>query len=118
MNTIFIAIGAFAIAALGGLYLLSHVLRDKETPKLVTLLHGLFAVAGVVLLIMGVMKGHGPVVPLAIFVVAALGGLTVVYFDLTGKKIPKWLAMMHGVIAVIGFVALLLFAFGGNNAPM
>lgn len=106
-------IALFALAAIMGMALLSYVLRDKETPKGIMIVHGLFAATGLVLLLSYVFGDKpGPVESAVLFVVAALGGFIMAARDLTGKKIPKWLAVAHGLIAVSGFVFLLLFTFG------
>jgi hypothetical protein len=115
MTTIYLAIAAFGIAALAGVYLLSLVLRDKETPKGFAMLHGVFAVTGLALLIGYCVKNTpGPILAIAIFSVAALGGLILIYRDITGNKVPKWLAIVHGLAAVTGYVTLLVFAFSGH----
>jgi hypothetical protein len=112
MEIIYAALATFGIAALGGIYLLSLVLREKETPKLVSAIHGLFAVSGLILLIVYCTKYQpGPGLSIGIFVVAALGGLILIYKDLTEKKVPKWLGIVHGLAAVTGYVTLLVFAF-------
>lgn len=106
------AIFIFALAALLGLYLLSFVLRKKDTPKGVAFTHGpLGAIGIVILLIYSVLYTPKPIVSLIIFIIAALGGFVLIYRDLTGKTLPRWLAITHGSIAVIGFLTLLIFAF-------
>jgi hypothetical protein len=50
-----------------------------------------------------------------LFVIAALGGFIMMARDVTGKSIPKWLAVVHGLLAVTGFVLLLVFAFNGHS---
>lgn len=107
------AIGLFALAALLGMFLLTFVLQGKETPKAVVFTHGpLAAIALVLLIIYALRSGPGPTESIVLFVVAAMGGFFMLYRDLTGKPIPKWLAVVHGLLAVSGFVLLLLFAFG------
>lgn len=112
MGTIYAAIAIFGMTAVAGMYLLTLVFRGKETPKAVSLIHGLLAVTGLVLLIV-YCTGHdpAPVESIVVFVIAALGGFVLIYKDLTGK-IPKWLGVAHGLIAVTGFILLLVFAFG------
>lgn len=106
------AILIFALTALLGLYLLSFVLRKKDTPKGVAFTHGpLGAIGIVILLIYSVLYTPKPIVSLIIFIIAALGGFVLIYRDLTGKTLPRWLAITHGSIAVIGFLTLLVFAF-------
>lgn len=104
------AIIFFLIAAIMGAILLSYVLRNKNTPKALAFTHGTFAAIGIVLLIVcAVICVSKPVVSLTLFIIAALGGFTLIYRDLTGKTLPKWLAVGHGLIAVTAFIFLLIF---------
>ncbi|MCW3103114.1 MAG: hypothetical protein JWO09_1554 [Bacteroidetes bacterium] len=113
MNTLYTIIGLFALGAIIGIYLLTLVLQDKETPKAAAFVHGLFVVPAVIMLIVYITKNTpSPVESLVLFIIAALGGLVLIYRDLTGKKIPKWLAVVHGLAAVAGFAFLLVFTFG------
>jgi len=112
MNTLYVIIGLFALGALMGMYLLALVLQKKETPKFVALIHGLFVVAALILLIMyNSQHGPGLMESIVLFMVAATGGLVLIVKDLKGKALPKWLALGHGLIAVTGFIFLLVFAF-------
>ena len=105
-----LSIVLFALAALLGLYLLSFVLQDKPTPKGIVFTHGPLAATGLIILIIyALLYSPAPIVSIVIFALAALGGLTLIYKDLTGQTIPKWLAIGHGVTAIIGFVFLILF---------
>ena len=89
METIYTAIAIFGMTAILGMYLLSLVLRDKQTPKGISILHGFFAVAGLVLLIIYCVGNEpGPVASIIVFSLAALGGFILIYKDVTGKKIP------------------------------
>lgn len=107
-----LSIFLFATAALLGVYLLSFVLQDKNTPKAVAFTHGPLAATGLILLILyAIIYTPKPIISILIFIIAALGGFTLVFRDLTGKSMPKWLALGHGFIAVIGFVFLIFFAF-------
>lgn len=107
-------IAVFALAAILGMTLLSYVLKSKETPKGLMIMHGLFAATGLVLLLYYVFENTpGPVESAVLFVIAALGGFVLVIRDITGKSIPKWLAVTHGLIAVTGFILLIAFAMNG-----
>jgi hypothetical protein len=111
---IYTAIALFALAAILGILLLSYVLREKNTPKGIVFTHGPLAAAGLILLIVYALgNSPGPIESIVLFIIAALGGGILVYHDIMGKQIPKWLAVGHGLIAVTGFVFLLMFAFGG-----
>ncbi|MDB5228044.1 MAG: hypothetical protein JWN78_2237 [Bacteroidota bacterium] len=105
-------IGLFALGAIGGMYLLALVLQNKETPKAVALIHGAFVATALILLIVySRSNGPGFTESIVLFVVAATGGAYLFLRDVTGKSIPKWLAVGHGLIAVTGFVFLLYSAF-------
>lgn len=102
----------FAFAAIGGVYLLSFVLQNKNTPKAVAFIHGGVAAIGIVLLILYVLSHHpSPVISLGLFILAALGGFTLMYRDIIGKSLPKWLVAGHGIIALLAIFCLILFAF-------
>jgi hypothetical protein len=110
------AIAFFSLAALLGLLLLSFVLRGKETPKAVVFTHGPLAVTGLVLLLIYAFNHKpGPLEAIIAFMVAALGGFVLVFRDLTGKPVPKWLAVVHGLVAVTGFILLVIFAMSPAN---
>jgi hypothetical protein len=112
MGLIYTAIALFAIAALLGLYLISFVLRKQETPKAIAIVHGLFAATALVLLIIHtVQTGADLIQSIVLFVIAALGGIILFARDITGKSLPKSLAVAHGLIAVTAFVFLLFYAF-------
>ncbi len=112
MNTLYTIVGLFACTALAGIYLLALVLQNKQTPKFVSLIHGGFAIVALTMLIMyTTTTGPTPMESIVLFVMAALGGLILIYRDMTGKSIPKWLAVGHGLIAVAGFVFLLIYTF-------
>ena len=112
MKILYIATGLFSVTALGGMYLLSLVLRNKETPKAVALAHGSLAALSILLLVYYTVKRDPqPTESLVLFIMAALGGAVLGYRDFTGKTIPKWLAVGHGLIALSGFAFLLLFIF-------
>jgi hypothetical protein len=109
---IYTAISIFGLTAIIGLYLLTLLLRDKQIPKGAAIIHGLFAVTGLVLLIVYCIKFEaGPLESIIIFSIAALGGIILGYKDLTGRKIPKWLGIVHGVTAIAGFGFLLVYTF-------
>ena len=109
---IYTAIALFSLAALLGMFLLGFVLKGKETPKAVVFTHGPLAAAGLVLLIIyAIDRSPGPLESIVLFSMAAAGGVVMLYRDITGKGIPKWLAIVHGLLAIAGFAWLLYFAF-------
>jgi hypothetical protein len=103
-------IAILALTAILGLTLLSFVLRNVETPRIIVILHGLLAATGLGFLLYYVYGNEPrPVESAVLLVIAALGGFIMVSRDLTGRPIPKWLAMVHGLVAVCGFIFLIVF---------
>lgn len=102
----------FALAALLGVYLLSFVLQKKNTPKGIAFTHGPIAATGLVLLIIyAFFHKPSPVISIILFILAVLGGFMLIFRDLTGKSIPKWLAIGHGLTAIVAFIFLVVYAF-------
>ena len=106
----------FAIAAITGLAIAFIRLSGRDLPPMgLALLHGLFAASGLVALaIVAVAPGAAQWarISLGIFVVAALGGFLLFSFHLRRRALPVPIIGMHGFIAVIAFVILLLAIFG------
>src|SRR5690606_8334105 len=114
MTSLYLSIALFALGAIVGMYLLSFVLQRKETPKFVVFVHGVFVVVALILLITYAQQSPGFTETIVIFVLAAVGGLVLVVRDLAKKPLPRWLALGHGMIAIIGFIFLLMNAFAGT----
>ena len=112
METIYVAIAILGMTAILGMYLLSLVLRSKTTPNAVAIIHGLLAVTAIILLVVYSL-GHETEIweIIIVLLIAATGGIIMGYRDITGQSVPKWLAIVHGLIAVVGFILLLYFAF-------
>lgn len=104
----------FALAATLGLVLITKVFRDEATPRTVVYSHGGAAVLGLVLLIIAyINQGDSMLMTsLLVFIVAALGGFVMFGRDITQRSIPKWLAVVHALAAVTGFILLLIVVFG------
>ncbi len=106
------ALVLFAVAALGGLILASVRLRGSNPPLALALLHGALAAAGLVALVVAVVHAAASAslarIALALFVVAALGGFVLLATHLRKKNIPVPLMLVHAVVAVGGFVVLLI----------
>jgi len=109
------AVVVFAIGALGGLYLASHVLRGQLAPWAVSLLHaGLGAVGLLQVIYTALTTGisNAALTALVILLVAALGGFYLASIHLRGQVAQKSLVFVHAGAAVIGFLTLLGAAFG------
>jgi len=104
------AILIFAIAAIGGLILAAHVLRNKFAPWALSLLHALLGAAGLALLIVMYVQGAAPtrlVAALGLLIIAALGGFLLASFHLRKQIAPKAVVVVHAGVAVVGFLTLL-----------
>lgn len=107
-----IALVLFGLAALGGLYMASVVFRGAERPPTaIALVHGAAAAAGLIALIVAVMgmtdPGHARIA-LIVFIVAALGGFFLFAQHMQKKALPRNVVVIHGLVAVIGFLILLV----------
>lgn len=105
---------SFAVAALIGIILVSMYSKGKMTVN-GALLHGLFAVIGVILLIVSAVKGQTTTISnyaLILFIIAALGGLVLITSHLTKGMLPKPIIAVHAVVAVAGFLMMLSGTFG------
>lgn len=110
------ALLVFLVAALGGLFMATFVLRGKLAPWVVSLLHAFLGATGLVLLLTGIMLGGGgtpALVALGVLLVAALFGFYLASIHY-GKRVARSrLVFTHAGVAVLG-VALLLLAILGR----
>ena len=112
MDTIYITIALLALAAVLGLTILIKWLTKKEASRGVIYSHGIVAAVGLVSLIVYAFKNpdHFPMISLVLLIASALGGFYMFIRDLNKKESPMAIAFIHAILAVSGFVALLLFA--------
>jgi hypothetical protein len=107
-----LSLGLFAVAAVAGLTMAIMHFRGTSPPKTVlAVLHGLFAASGLVVLLLTLLKagfGGKPGIAFGLLVAAALGGFVLVSSHAQGKRLPSGLVVGHALLAVIGFVTLLL----------
>jgi hypothetical protein len=108
------AIFIFVIAAAFGLMLITRVFRGTPRPMGIIIGHGIFAATGLMLVLIYVIQNaeKSPMLSLIIFGVAALGGFLMLFIDISGKTIPKGVAIIHALAAVTGLILLVLFVMG------
>lgn len=109
------AIVLFALAAAGGLILAGVRLSgERNPPAWLAMLHGLLAAAGLTLLLFAAFTVGLPQLAmwgLVLLIVAALGGLFLnLGYQEKGVLLPKGIIYVHALIAVVGFVLLLIAA--------
>ncbi len=106
------AIVFFLIAAFLGTFILRSILKKKRTYKPVVFMHG--SVAGLALLALATYTALGHTAPLllislALFILAAIGGVTLFTLDTSGKRIPRILAIGHPTVAVTALILLIIY---------
>lgn len=105
------AVILFAVAALGGLVLAVRNWTGGKLPLPLALVHGGAAAVALVLLIVGVVSAgttYAFVLPLVLFVVAALAGFYLFMNHLRGNRLPSAGVIIHALVAVAGFILLLV----------
>jgi hypothetical protein len=108
---LYFVIVLFAVAAIIGLIILKNWLRSAHTSRGVVYAHGIFAAIALVLLLVWVLQHKEDNLWLSIFLfaIAAVAGFYMFVKDLNGKFSPIWLAVVHGLVAVAGFLLLIFY---------
>ena len=109
---VFVAVILLVCAISLGIYLISFLIQNKETPKGVAFIHGSFAFLGVVTLALLAIKLNSLLwISVLFLLAAAAGGFYMMFRDLVNRVIPKWLVLAHVCVAVVGVVTALLIIF-------
>ncbi len=110
-----LSLALFAVAAVAGLTMAIMHFRGTSPPRTVlAVLHGLFAASGLVVLLLALIKvgfGGKPGIAFGLLVVAALGGFALLSFHAKKQRLPSGLVVGHALLAVAGFLTLLLAEF-------
>ncbi len=110
-NLMYLALGFFVLAVFFGFIVFIQLLCDRPSFKPAVLLHGLVAVTGLGCLIAYTIlhAGSKPILSVVVLCIAALGGLTLLSFDLRKKPIPKLILLLHPLAAVTGLGLLIYY---------
>ena len=103
---------AFVIAALFGLTMAVRHFRGQESGKAMGIVHGLWALSGVVLLSVGLATVNADPVwwwLVAGFVVVAAGGVYLFSRQVRGEPWPNLVVVAHGGLALVCIVVLGVF---------
>lgn len=115
VNMLFIAIILFLVAAVFGLINLWAILHDKKTPKLSVLAHGIIAIFALFALVAYIVAAGQLstllIIALVLLGIAALGGFTLLTYDMSNKPIPKMFALTHPLVALIGLILLFVYLY-------
>lgn len=108
----------FGVAALGGGVMAILRFSGTELPPMgLAILHGVVAAAGLIALIVAVMGGASSkaTIALVLFFGAAIGGFVMFSYHLRRKALPIPYVVVHGLVAVVAFVVLLLAVFAART---
>ena len=111
---LYTTIALFAAAAIVGFIILKNWLTSATTSRTTVYVHGIFAAFALIILIIYAFQNsaHYPKASIILFIVAALIGFYMFAEDLKKKFSPIWLAIVHALLGVAGFLTLLFFVFG------
>lgn len=104
------------LAALGGLVLAVMHFRNKHVPLALALAHGGAAAPGVAVVVYANLlredRTDEMTVAMYLLLFAAIAGLTMFFRHGRRRRIPRPLIVLHGSIALIAYVLVLMAAFG------
>ena len=115
METLYMPLGLFAVAAVFGIYNASRIFGGKLTPWVAGILHAAFGAAGLVVLALAYLGGgvaQMAAIALGVLVLAALGGFFLGSFHLRKQVAPRAVVVIHALVAVVGVLLLAAVAFG------
>lgn len=107
-----IALILFTLAVIPGIYLFSLILKNKNTPKGLALIHGILASSGIVVLLIFSFLYFTPWLLLTLFILTASGGVTLFILDLCGYQRLKPVAIAHAFVALLAIILFIQLIFG------
>jgi len=106
------ATALLVIAALGGVVMAAIRFSGKNPPTGLAMLHGFLAASGLTLLIYGAAFVGMPALAnggTALLVLAAIGGVVLnLQYHWKNQPLPKGLMVGHALVAVVGFLLVVL----------
>jgi hypothetical protein len=111
------ALALLTVTALGGVVMaVIRLGRDVNPPSWLAMVHGLLAGAALTLLLYAYFTVGLPkfaLWALLVFLLAALGGVLLnLGYHVSGKLMPRSIVVVHAVVAVVGYVMLLMAVLG------
>lgn len=106
------AIILFLIAIAFGLFVLPALLEDNTSHKKAAIAHGTLAISALVFMVIYLLiNGSSPllITSLALLCTGALGGIILFIQDMKKKPVPKILLALHPLIALAGFITLIIY---------
>lgn len=109
------ALAVFVLAAIGGAYLAGFHFSENRRVAALARGHGLLAILGIVLLVLGIVRGPRSgvtIVSAVLFACVATLGLRMRSIALRPGRVPLWLVVLHAGLAVVAGVLLLVAVAG------
>jgi hypothetical protein len=108
---LYLAIALFAVAAILGITIFIYWLNKKDASRAVVFSHGGVAATALVLTIIYSINhsDNYPKISIILFIIAAIGGFYMFFKDLSRRSPSIGVGIIHALVAVSGFIALLLF---------
>lgn len=109
-----LAIVLFLAAVVCGIAMLIAILQGNSPNKIIKYLHGGFAAAALIIVIVYAFSFMSEpssllTTSVTILVFAALGGLTLFIMERKNKPIPKIFAVIHPLVAIAGLIGLIIY---------
>lgn len=108
---VFAAIVFFMLAVLIGIVLITYVWQGKKVPRILSLTHGFFASLGLIFVLISAFSQSVIWGGASVLLLAATGGLYLFSQDLKKRKLPKLIATLHGLTALLGLTILIITVF-------
>lgn len=107
---IYASIILFAIAAIVGFTIFTKVIRNRRASRPVAYLHGLIALAAILLLVLAVTRSGEFMLSfgMIIFIMASVAGGALFFMDSRKKILPIGVIAAHATLALIAFIILLI----------
>src|ERR1041384_4647515 len=101
-----------ASAAVGGMVMAMIRFSGRDyPPAFLAVIHGVFAAAGIVTLLVAALAPGVALsirIALILFIGAAIGGFSLVYFHVQKRPLPISYVVIHGLVAVVAFIVLIV----------
>ncbi len=116
MTLIVISIVMSALGAVIGVRSLMMRRSTDSAPRAIGYVHAVVTTLSLILLaIYAVLHSTAvPILAFGLFAVAAIAGFILLGIDLAKRKLRLWLVFLHGALALVGLVFLVVFALAGN----
>lgn len=111
MFLIYIIIAVFTLTVVTGIFLINFAAKNNRIPLPASFVHTCLLGLVIILLFMHAGKYPGFTKSILLFCASAIAWIFFMANVLTGKRAPKWLAVVYSVLALAGFTLMVKTAF-------